>query len=343
VRLFAFITARVFTVIMLLGSAQASAEWYSDEQAIMGTAVSVTLWHEDPRAAHQAIDAVMAEMRRIDHTFSPFKPDSELARVNREAGRAPVKISAELLAVIEKALYYSRISGGAFDISFASVGRHYEYRDKQQPAEAQRGHLLPAIDYRLIDLDRANATVAFQHPQMQIDLGGIAKGYAVDRGIALLRKFGIANATLSAGGDSRVLGDKRGEPWIVGIKNPRGQPVDRALANQEADRVAITLPLTDTAISTSGDYERFFIDPASGERVHHILNPRTGKSATGIASVSILGPLGFDTDPLSTAVFVLGVEQGLSLVNRLPGFDAIVIDTAGKVYYSNGLAAPPPK
>lgn len=320
-------------------STQAAAEWFSDQQAIMGTSVSVSLWHDNPRIARQAIDAVMAEMRRIDLTLSPYKANSDLSQVNREAGSGPVKVSAEMATIIDKALYFSRASGGAFDISFASVGRHYDYREEQQPAESERDALLPAVNYRLIQLDTATSTLGFKHPHMQIDLGGIAKGYAVDRSIELLqRQFHIAHATVSAGGDSRVLGDKRGEPWIVGIKNPRGQAVDRELAAREADEVAIKLPLVDTAVSTSGDYERFFIDQKSGERVHHILNPRTGKSASGIASVSVLGPRSFDTDPLSTTVFVMGVGAGLELVNSMPGFDAIIIDASGQVHYSDGLS-----
>ncbi|MEX1031861.1 MAG: FAD:protein FMN transferase [Cellvibrionaceae bacterium] len=305
----------------------------------MGTSVGVTLWQEDPEIARRAISAVMAEMRRIDNSFSPYKPDSELSRVNREAINSPVTISGELMTIIDKALYFSRASGGAFDISFASVGRHYDYRQGQQPSENQREDLLAAIDYRLIELDKTSSTVSFKHPQLQIDLGGIAKGYAVDRGIAILQQFDVTNATVSAGGDSRVLGDRRGRPWVIGIKNPRGQSLAGDPSESE-DRVAIKLPLQDTAISTSGDYERFFIDQNSGERIHHILNPRTGKSVAGVTSVSILGPRGFDTDPLSTAVFVLGIERGLALVASLSGFDAIVIDSAGKVHYSDGLTPP---
>ena len=150
----------------------------------------------------------------------------------------------------------------------------------------------------------------------------------MDRAIAIVQQMGVAYASVSAGGDSRVIGNKLGRPWLVGIKNPRS----------ETD-VAITVPLEDCAISTSGDYERYFID-SDGARVHHILNPRTGKSTTGIASVSIIGPHGFETDPLSTSVFVLGVEKGLELINTLPGYDAIIITTAGKVHYSTGLAPP---
>lgn len=298
----------------------------------MGTSVSVTLWHENAATARQAIAAMMAEMRRIDAALSPYKDDSELARVNRAAATQTVTVSAELARLIDKALYFSRLSDGAFDISFASVGRYYDYRDGQQPDADRRQALLEAIDYHLIEFDEAARTLRFAHPQLHIDLGGIAKGYAVDRGAAILREHGVHHATLSAGGDSRVIGDKRGRPWLVGVKNPRGDAASKT--------VAITIPLVDAAISTSGDYERFFIDETSGERVHHILNPRTGRSATGVTSVSVIGPAGFDTDPLSTTVFVLGVDRGLALVNRLEGFDCVIIDSAGRVHYSAGLAPP---
>lgn len=319
--------------VLLLGTlaTAVSAEWHGDSQAIMGTSVSVTLWHEDSETAEAALGAVIAEMRRIDNRLSPYKTDSELSQINRDAGRQPVKLSLEMLTLLDKALYYSQLSEGAFDISFASLGQYYDYRQKRQPSEQQRDKLLTAIDYRMIKLDARNSTVRFMHPQLQIDLGGIAKGYAVDRAIAILQQRGINNATVSAGGDSRVLGDKRGSPWIVGIKNPR-----------HADKMSILLPLENVAISTSGDYERFFIDERSGERVHHILNPRTGRSASGVISVSILGPRGFDTDPLSTTVFVLGLEKGMQLLKQLPGYDAIIIDANGQVHYSDGLTPPDP-
>lgn len=322
-----------FSFVCLLNSA-GYAEWYADQQAIMGTSVSVNLWHTDKAAAEAAIAAVMQEMRRVDQTLSPYIESSELARVNRDAGKNPVAISNELATIIDKALYFSRISNGAFDISFASVGRHYDYREKEKPADAQRQALLEAIDYRLIELDTKQLLLHLKHPDLQIDLGGIAKGYAVDRSIALLQQHGITNASVSAGGDSRLLGDRgNNRPWYVGIKNPRGD-------HSDGDEVAITLPLADVAVSTSGDYERFFIDPATGERIHHILNPRTGQSSRGIASVTVLGPNGFDTDPLSTTVFVLGVEEGLRLINQLADFDCVIIDSTGKVHYSDGLAPP---
>jgi thiamine biosynthesis lipoprotein len=163
---------------------------------------------------------------------------------------------------------------------------------------------------------------------VRLDLGGIAKGYAVDRGIDILKSFGIRHARLSAGGDMRLLGDKQGKPWIVGVRDPRSE-----------DRNALVMPLSDVAVSTSGDYERFFFDDA-GKRVHHILSPATGKPAKGVQSVTILGPDALTTDGLSTAVFVLGSAKGLELINRLDGIDAVIIDELRQVHYSDGLMPP---
>ncbi len=320
-------------VLLLLAHIQAAyGVWQSDTQNVMGTEVSVTVWHDSDALARNAIAAVMAEMHRIDQSFSPYIASSELARINRTAASAPLVVSQELAFLIDKSLYFSRISEGAFDITFGSVGRYYNYRKGLQPNEAQREKLLAAIDYHHVQLDKKTRTLFFKHPHVYIDLGGIAKGYAVDRAATMLQQAGVQHATVSAGGDSRVLGDKRGRPWLIGIKNPRQAPGD-------ADTL-IRMPLSDVAVSTSGDYERFFIDKESGERVHHILNPATGTSAGEVVSVTVLGDRGVDTDPLSTTVFVLGVAKGLALVNGLAGFDCVIIDRSGKAHYSDGLMEP---
>lgn len=312
-----------------LSGGVAQAEWYGEQRDIMGTRVVVSLWHDDAVQGNAAVAAALAEVERLDQLLSPYISSSELSRVNERAGQGPIAISAELATIVDKALYYSRLSEGAFDITFASLGRFYDYRAGQKPSAEQQQQLLGAIDYRHLQLDREARQLRLASPQVQIDLGGIAKGYAVDRAVDILRGFGVQHASVSAGGDSRVLGDKRGRPWIVGIKHPR-----------QADDMAVLLPLANVAISTSGDYERYFLDPHSGERIHHILNPRSGKSASGVRSVSVLGPSGFDTDPLSTTVFVLGVQQGLALIERLPGFDAVIIDQQGRTHYSAGLQPP---
>ena len=329
---------------LLLLAFPAAAAWYSDQQDIMGTVVSVTLWLHDAETesakhladtkAKQALQAVMEEMHRIDQQYSPFIPSSELSRINQLAGSAsaakPLAISAEMASIIARAEHYSRLSSGAFDITFASLARYYDYRKGLKPSDAQFKELLPQINYTFIHLDRQANTLYFDHPKVYIDLGGIAKGFAVDRAADILQKMGVVHANISAGGDSRVMGDKFGKPWLVGIRNPR---------SQDKNAVAITLPLENCAISTSGDYERFFID-SDGQRVHHIINPRTGKSAQGLISVSVIGPLGFDTDPLTKTIFILGANKGLALINSLPGFDAVVITDTGKVLYSQGLTPP---
>lgn len=325
---------RLLVLVLGLLSWPVMAGWHGDTQNIMGTVINVTVWHEDDARAEEAIAAVMAEMRRIDQQYSPFIPTSELSRVNelapKSTAKKPMPISAELVRIIQKAEHYSEISGGAFDITFASLARYYDYRKGLKPTDAQFKELVPQINYKFIHLDAKHNTVYFDHPKVYIDLGGIAKGYAVDRGSEILQQYGIANANVSAGGDSRVIGDKLGKPWLVGIRNPRAD---------DKNAVAITLPLENCAISTSGDYERFFIDK-DGQRIHHIINPKTGKSPHGIISVSVIGPRGFDTDPLTKTIFIMGADKGLALIDSLPGFDAVVIKEDGKVLYSKGLTPP---
>lgn len=299
-------------------------EWFSDSQPIMGTNIHVEFWHEDPVAARDALAAVIDEMHRIDELMSPFRESSELSAINRGAGAGPVAVSAELLALLERSAEVSRMTDGAFDITYASAGRFYDYRKGVRPDEAQLTAAVQAIDYRYVQIDREAGTVRFAHPEVYVDLGGIAKGHAVDRGIELLRARGIDQAMIAAGGDSRIIGDRRGQPWTVGVQDPR-----------KSGTMAVLLPLEDTAVSTSGDYERFF--ERDGVRYHHIIDPSTGDSAREVRSVTILGPEATLTDALSTSVFVLGVRAGLTLIDSLDGIDAIIIDGDGRLHYSRDL------
>ncbi len=301
-----------------------NAAWVNGEEAIMGTRISVQLWHQDQAEGEAAIQAVMDEFRRLDRKLSPYIESSELALVNRMAGREPVIISEEFYRLLETSLEYSVLTAGAFDITFASIGFHYDYRKGIKPTDSLIERTLPLIDYRNIRLNADKSTVAFEKPGMRIDLGGIAKGYAVDSGIELLRRRGINHALISAGGDSRLLGDHRGRPWHIGIQAPR-----------DKERMAAMLPLADTAVSTSGDYERFF--ERDGIRYHHIISPKTGRSTDSLQSVTILGPNATRTDALSTSIFVLGAEKGIALINRLKDVDAVIIDKDGKMITSDGL------
>jgi FAD:protein FMN transferase len=308
----------------------AQAEWMSREEAIMGTAIRAELWHEDSAAAEAALDAVMEEMHRIDRAMSPFKPESELSRINREAAKAPVPISEEMYELLERSIEFSKSSNGAFDITFAGVGCMFDYRNGVKPRAEEIAAALPGVDYRHLRLNRRTRTVQFARGGVRIDLGGIAKGYAVDNCIALLKARGVKQALVVAGGDSRVLGDRRGRPWMIGVRDPRRK-----------DAMVAMMPLVDAAISTSGDYERYF--EADGVRHHHILDPKTGVSASAVRSATIIGPDATTTEGISKSVFVMGPERGIRFAESLPGIDAVVIDADGDMHTTAGLRREPPQ
>jgi FAD:protein FMN transferase len=290
----------------------------------MGTAIHVELWGADRVEAAAAIEAVMQEMHRIDALMSPYKESSELSRINRDAARQPVEVCAELFDLLVRSIAFSELSGGAFDITYASAGHLYDYRRRIRPTEEQLSAAREAIGYRHLQLDRATRTVRFSHDGMRIDLGGFAKGYAVDNGAAILARHDVRHAVVAAGGDSRMLGDRCGRPWTVGVRDPR----------RDGEIVAL-LPLEDVAVSTSGDYERYF--DVGDERCHHLIDPRTGKSPHAVHSVTVIAPDGLTSEALSKTVFVLGVEQGMRIVESIPEADAVVIDAAGKLHFSTGL------
>jgi len=317
----------LLVALLLCSHALANAEWISSEQAIMGTRVHVELWQEDKQDGQAAIDTVMAEMRRIDELMSPYKKASELYRINQLASMQELGISNELFKLISRSVEFSRLTEGAFDITYASVGHLYNYRQHKRPDDSTIKKQLGKIDYHNIVLNPDRQTIHFTSAGVYIDLGGIAKGYAVDNGIKILQQRGFKNAIVSAGGDSRILGNRHGRPWMMGIRNPR-----------KHDALLTRLPLWDTALSTSGDYERYFIE--DGVRYHHIIDPKTGDSARELRSVTIIGPDAITTDALSTSLFVMGIERGMALANRLPDIDAIMIDNKGRFFYSNGLQEP---
>lgn len=322
---------RGLALVTLLAVLPAHAEWYNAESTAMTTRIGVEFWTEMPDAAPALAEAVFAEFRRIEALMSSYRPTSVLSKINRDAANAAVSPGDELFALIQQAQAISRLSDGAFDITFSSVGVLYDYREHRRPDEQALKQALRLIDYRKIEMDSDKRTVRFLLPEMRLDLGGIAKGYAVDRGLAILQAAGILHARVSAGGDMRLLGDRLGKPWVLGVKDPRSMKAG-------TPENAVILPLADTAVSTSGDYERFYMD--GDERVHHIVSPKTGQSASGLQSVTVLGPDATTTDGLSTAIFVLGLEKGLALVNRLNGIDAILIDQNHRLHYSKGLAPP---
>lgn len=316
---------KIFGYLFLLAiSLSVNAEWQTEDAAIMGTTIRIEVWHADVNVRQQGIDKVLEEMERINRLMSPYIEQSQLSKINKYAHEGPVEVDRDLFELIDKSLEVSRLTDGAFDITYASVGHLFNYRKEIKPTAEEIAAAKLLIDYKNIVLDKTQLSVLFLKQGVKIDLGGIAKGFAVDLSIQHLQDLGIKHALVSAGGDTRLLGDRHGRAWLVGIRDP---------ANTE--EVIVMLPLQDEALSTSGDYERFFVE--DGKKYHHIIHPTTGYSASEVRSASILAGDSTTTDALSTSIFVMGASKGLELLNSLDGVEGVIVDQQGKLYFSKGL------
>jgi thiamine biosynthesis lipoprotein len=299
---------------------------YSGEA--MGTVVQITFWTDDEAKAATAAQAVFAEMKRLDREMTTWTPDSEVSRINSAAGQRPVQVSDETLAVIARALDVSRRSGGVFDITvgaFKGLWKFDEDMDGTLPAPADVKARLAMIGWKDVVLDAKRHTVFLRRKGMSITLGGIAKGYAVDKCVALLRAQGFVDFIMQAGGDMFVAGKKGATPWGVGIRDPRG-PRDAFFA---------FAPVEDHSFSTSGDYERGFVK--DGVRYHHILDPHTGQPARATRSVTIRAKDAFTADAWSKVLFILGWEKAMPLVEKMDDFAAVFVDDKNDVHISKGL------
>lgn len=296
----------------------------------MGTALEITVESPSEEAAAKVFASVEEEMRRIEGEMSEWLETSPLSEVNRNAGIGPVKVPEELFSVISAALTVADLTDGAFDITWASMRGLWDFRPgfERAPRPEEVRARLDLVDYKGVVLDRDKGTVFLRRKGMAIGLGGIAKGYAVDKAMEIAVKSGVKNSIIKAGGDIRVQGGPEGAGkvlgWDIGIQDPR-----------EKGRLLARLKLSNISISTSGDYERFFIK--DGVLYHHIMDPRTGYPAKGTRSVTVMGPDTMTTDALSTAIFVLGPEKGLELAERLGQIEAIIVDGNGVVHSTSGV------
>ena len=304
------------------------------ESVLMGTRVSFNVWLPPKRSAAEAgraIEAAFAEIERIDGVLSEWKPQTELSRLNRAARERRLDryfVSDDLWAVLVEADRVSRISGGAFDVTFHGVGRLWSFEPGSRPPTPDAvARALASVGYSHVVLDPASKTVSTRRPGIQIGLGAIAKGYAVDRASKVLTDRGFRHHIVEAGGDTYVSGRKGGRSWVVGVQDPDGPgPVG-------------VLEVEDRAVVTSGDYQRYF--EFEGRRYAHILDPRTGYPVPedrAPRSVTVVGPSAMTADAFATAVAVLGTERGLELVEAQPDLEAVVIDRKDRVHVTTGLA-----
>lgn len=282
---------------------------------------------QDEAEIQATLAAAQAEVLRLDLLLSEWKPGSLLARLNADPAGGPVVLPEEAFALLQRALGWSKKSGGAFDPSFASLWGLWRFDPGDAariPSRKEARALARLIDYRKILLDPKTRSVRLKDPAMKIGLGGIAKGYAVDRLVTLLRGRGFSNFFVKFGGELFLSGTRGDRPWVVGVADPR-----------KKGRFFATLALENSAFTTSGDYEHFLI--RDGVRYHHLIDPKTGYPATGVRGVSIVAPRAEDADALSTSCFVLGPKAALKLVESLPGVEMVMVTGAGKVVVSSGL------
>ena len=312
-------------LILLTGC---SAQQTSDRSLkLMGCGFRVVVVTDDQDNAEKYIDAAENEMHRIEKLISSWDPNSQTSEINRNAGLRPIKVDKELFDLIERAQKISKLTDGAFDISYASMDRIWKFDGSmtEMPSQEKIKASVSNVGYQNIILDPNEHTVFLSKKGMKIGFGAIGKGYAADKAKALLQGKGVTAGIINASGDMNTWGKQPdGSPWYVAITNPLNKK--NAFAK---------LPVIDQSVVTSGNYEKYV--EFDGKRYGHIINPKSGMPTSGIISVSIFAPSAELADALATSVFVMGIEAGLDRINQLPQIECIIIDDQGDIHKSSNI------
>ncbi len=297
-------------------------------ERLMGNAFELTVVGKDEDWALEKIGLAIAEIKRIEKLLTTFSDDSQTNQVNKEAGRSAVKVDREVLELIKRSVRISGITDGAFNLTYGSIDKSLWNFDKtmtQLPDETTARQMVRLINYQNILLDEAACTVMLKEEGMRIGFGGIGKGYAADMAKQVLMKAGVTAGIVNASGDLTAWGTQaNGEPWTIGIANPN-----------EAHLPFSYMNITDMAVATSGNYEKFVT--INGKKYSHTINPKTGLPVTGIKSVTIISPHAELSDALATPVTIMGVTAGLHLINQLQQVECIIIDDHNKIFTSKNI------
>lgn len=300
---------------------------FKESRTSLYTLVSITAVSGSEDRAGKAIDEAYRELDRLGRLLNFYAEDSELSAINRNAGIKPVQVSADTLEIIRTAVYAAEQTEGGFDVTVGPLVRLWDFQKKTIPTVGMIDKVRELIGYQHIVVDTAASTVYLDKKGVQIDLGGIIKGYAADKAAEVLMKNGIDSGIVAVAGDIRLFGSQPdGRPWHVGIQNPRQR--------DENDELLATVFLDAGGLSTSGDYQRYFID--KGVRYHHLLNPQTGYPQSLCRSVTIVAPNATLTDSLATGIFILGPEKGLAVLEKLK-MGGIIVDKDGRIRMTEGL------
>ena len=326
----AFVLLIAVSITACVPTARSSGERLVERTfASMGSELRLTAWTADEPAANAAFETVFQEFDRLEGLMSTWREHSEVQSLNAAAGKHPVPAGTEIRNVLQAAHQVSEWTGGRFDVTFGVMSGlwkfDYQNQDGSIPDPREVARRRAFINYRDLVVDERAGTAFLRREGMVVNLGGIGKGYAVDRAADILRNRGFHDFMIQFGGDMYAAGRSGDRPWKLGVQDPRG-PADRIFAEME---------LSDRTFSTSGDYARFFIK--DGRRYHHILDPATGSPAEGCRSVTIVTGSAAVADGLSTGVFILGPEAGMALIERLPEVEGVIVSSKNKVLVSSGL------
>ncbi|AWH73205.1 thiamine biosynthesis protein ApbE [Dokdonia sp. Dokd-P16] len=316
------------TLLVVLFSMLCSAQQpYKRTLKLMGSRFDITVVANDEAQGNASIAVAIAEITRIEKLISSWDPNSETSSINRNAGIKPVRVDTELFNLIERAIKISKLTDGAFDISYASMDRIWKFDGSMDvmPSEVEIMTSVAKVGFNNIVLDKNESTVFLKLEGMKIGFGGIGKGYAADKAKALLIAQGVPSGIINASGDMNTWGKQpNGSEWKVAITNPMNK-----------NKVFALLPITDGAVVTSGNYEKFV--NFNGKRYTHIIDPRSGYPSSGIISVTVFAPTAELADALATSVFVMGKEAGLDRINQLPKIECIIIDDRGVITKSKNI------
>ncbi|MFK7782930.1 FAD:protein FMN transferase [Psychroserpens sp.] len=314
--------------IIILITLQAGAQsTYKHTLKLMGSRFDITVVANDSTQANGYINLAINEISRIEKLISSWDPNSQTSDINKNAGIKPVKVDSELFDLIERSLAISKLTDGAFDVSYASMDRIWKFDGSmtEMPSEKNISASVSKVGYTNIELNDSNSTVFLTQKGMKIGFGAIGKGYAADMAKSLLIDEGVVSGIINASGDMTTWGKQtNGDEWKVAITNPLNKNKAFAL-----------LPITNGAVVTSGNYEKYV--NFNGKRYTHIIDPRTGYPSTGIISVTVFAPKAELADALSTSVFVMGKDVGLNRINQLSNIECIIIDEDGNIFTSTNI------
>jgi FAD:protein FMN transferase len=294
----------------------------------MGNRFQLSAMSEHEDWAYECIDAGIHEIQRIEKLLTTYNEESETALINRYAGLNPVTVSEETFNIIERSIRISRVTQGAFDITYGSVDKrlwNFDTNLHSLPDKTTAKKMARLINYRNIILDNVNFTVMLKEPGMRIGFGGIGKGYAAERAKLIMKEMGVKSGIVNAAGDMTTWGvQPNGKPWTIGIADPNSK-----------DKIFSYMDVTDMAVATSGNYEKYIL--VNGQKYSHTINPKTGLPIRGIKSVTIISQNAEIADAMATPLMIMGIVSGLDMINQMKGIEAIIVDDNDKVYASGNI------